>query len=118
MIERGGGLAVLGEAGIGKSALLADVSERADRLVLAATGAESEAELPYAELLTLLRPVIAHARTLPDVQRWALEGGLGAGPPAPADLLAVHAAALGVLIAASQQEPLLLLVDDAHWLDP
>lgn len=55
--------------------------------------------------------------TLPAIQRRALEGALAVGPPAPVERLVVHAAVLGLVSAAAEQQPLLLLVADAHWLD-
>ena len=53
---------------------------------------------------------------LPDSQRSALEGvrsGAGTG-----NLLAVCAGTLALLTDAAQGEPVLLLVDDAQWIDP
>src|SRR6201991_945728 len=91
---RGGALALVGEPGIGKTALLEYARGRAER-VLSATGAEAEADLPFAGLLTLLRPVLHHVDRLPSVQGRALEGALAVGPPASGDRLMVHVAALG-----------------------
>ena len=115
----GGALALVGEPGIGKSALLRAARERAGGAfrVLSATGAEAEADLPFAALLSLLRSVLDHVDRLPPVQGRALEGALALGPPARADRLVVHAAALGLLSAAAQDGPLLAVVDDAHWID-
>ena len=95
---------LVGEPGIGKSALLSAASVRANRTfrVLTTTGAESEADLPFAALLTLLRPVLGALSELPAVQRRALEGALALGPPAPSDRLAVHAGTLGLLTAAGR----------------
>lgn len=115
----GGALALVGEPGIGKSALLsAAVAQANGRVrVLTATGAEAERDLPYAALLSLLRPTLDRIGTLPAVQARALEGALAVGPPAPGDRLVVHAAALGLLSAAAAERPVLAIVDDAHWLD-
>jgi DNA-binding CsgD family transcriptional regulator len=117
---RGGALALVGEPGIGKTALLEHARERADGAfrVLVATGAEAEADLPFAALLTLLRPVLDGLAALPAVQRRALEGALAVGPPTPADSLAVHAGALALLTRAAHERPVLVVIDDAHWLDP
>ena len=61
-------LLVLGEAGMGKTVLLADAAERA-RLagmrVLSVTGRESESRLAFAGLHQLLRPVPPAASGLP-----------------------------------------------------
>jgi predicted ATPase len=73
--DRGGTLVIRGQAGIGKSALLAAANRRAAErgmLVLTATGVQSEARLPFSGLHQLLRPVIAGAKGLPAPQRVAL----------------------------------------------
>jgi predicted ATPase len=73
-----GALVVRGEAGIGKTALLADALDRAaDMHVLSARGVESESELPFAALHQLLRPVLGHLEKLPAPQATALRGALG-----------------------------------------
>ena len=86
--DGGGSLLVLGDPGIGKSALVQAAIRRArDRgmRVLACAGAESEAHLSFAGLHQLLRPVLAQAAGLPAGQREALLTALGmAGGPAPA----------------------------------
>src|ERR1700754_1916038 len=81
---RGGALALIGEPGIGKTALLDYARGRAER-VLSATGAEAGADLPFAGLLSLLRPVLDRLGRLPPVQARALEGALALGPPTRAD---------------------------------
>jgi AAA ATPase domain len=76
--SRSGVLVVRGEAGVGKSALLGHAAERADGMaVLRASGVESEAELPFAALHQLLRPVLGLAGRLPAPQAAALAGALG-----------------------------------------
>ena len=62
--ERGSALLVRGEAGIGKSTLLAAASRRAEAAgmrVLRASGVQSEARLPFAGLHQLVMPVLGHA---------------------------------------------------------
>jgi predicted ATPase len=55
---RGAAVVVVGEPGIGKTALLDDLRQRAqDALVLSARGVEAEAALPYAGLSELFAPV-------------------------------------------------------------
>jgi hypothetical protein len=73
-------LLVIGEAGMGKTVLLANAAERA-RLagmrVLPVTGRESESRLAFAGLHQLLRPVLSGAAGLPARQAQALAGALG-----------------------------------------
>ena len=73
-------LLVTGEAGMGKSVLLADAAERARSAgirVLSVTGRESESRLAFAGLHQLLRPVLSSAARLPSRQALALLGALG-----------------------------------------
>ena len=115
---RSGALVLLGEPGIGKSALLEETVRRARGLrVVRTTGVESESELPYAGLLTLTRPIAGLAPSLPEPQARALTAALALGPAKPANPLAVCAATLGLLAAAAEDEPVLVVVDDAQWLD-
>src|SRR4051812_3547656 len=118
--KRRGALVVRGDAGIGKSALLAAARERALRrgiTVVSTTGALSEAQLAFAGLHQLLRPLLGRLDLLPDPQRRALETAFGiVEAPAP-DLFLIGLAALGLLADRAAETPLLFAVEDAHWLD-
>jgi len=73
--DGGGSLLVLGDPGIGKSALVEAASRRAADggiRVLACAGVPSEAQFSFAGLHQLLRPVLADADSLPRGQRDAL----------------------------------------------
>ncbi|HLZ95828.1 MAG TPA: AAA family ATPase [Candidatus Dormibacteraeota bacterium] len=112
-------LVLRGEPGIGKSALLDHAVGLADGFrVLQARGVESESELAFSGLQELVLPVVDLLRVLPGRQRAVLEGALALGPPVAGDPLAVCAATLSLVAAAAEDIPLLLVVDDAHWLDP
>ncbi|MFI6159064.1 AAA family ATPase [Micromonospora haikouensis] len=114
---RGGALVVRGEAGIGKSTLLARASAAASGVrVVQASGVQFERELPFGALHQLCVPVLDHLADLPSRHADALRVafGLAAGTP---DLFHIGVAALGLLAAAARVRPLLCVVDDAHWLD-
>ena len=116
--SRSGALVLRGEAGIGKSALLLDTRERAaDMHVLTARGVESEAELPFAGLHQLLRPVLNRIDDLPPPQARALQGALGLAERAGEDRFLISAACLTLLADLAERRPLVCLVDDAQWLD-
>ncbi|GAA4908185.1 DNA-binding CsgD family transcriptional regulator/energy-coupling factor transporter ATP-binding protein EcfA2 [Nonomuraea thailandensis] len=146
-IAGGGRLLVIaGAAGAGKSTLL-DVAARAAGAaayrVLRVSGRESERDLAFAGLHQLLRPVLSEAAALPDRQRRALlhalgsepdavpgatpETGYGAGPEAALggrtasgggpDLLLAGVAVLSLLSRLAGRSPVMVLVDDAQWLD-
>jgi DNA-binding CsgD family transcriptional regulator len=85
--------------------------------VLTATGAESESELPYAALAELLHPLLWLLPEIPDAQAAALAGALAVGPQPVAEPFTVYAGAHSLLATAAERQPVLMLVDDAHWLD-
>jgi DNA-binding CsgD family transcriptional regulator len=115
---RSGALVVVGEPGIGKTALLEHaVARAADMRVLATHGTKAEAELPFAGLLSVLRPVVDRIDALPAPQAAKLRGALALGPPATGDRFAVYAATLALLAEAADDKPVLIAVDDAHLLD-
>src|SRR5262245_7282543 len=113
-----GALVVRGEPGIGKSALLEYAACRADGMVVLTTaGVEAEADLAFAGLYGLLRPILDHLDGLPTIQANTLAGALGLGPSIGSERFLVSAAVLGLLAEAADHQPLLCLVDDAQWLD-
>jgi DNA-binding CsgD family transcriptional regulator len=118
--EGGGALVISGEAGIGKTAVLGHVRHQAHTVgftVLATSGAESEAELGFAGLHQLLFPIIRALDLLPDAQRMALEAAFGLATGVDPDPFRVAMAAFRLISDAADVNPVVLLVDDAHWLD-
>lgn len=118
--EDRGGVLIRGEAGIGKSALVAETAAAASVAglrVLRTTGAEAEQNLAYAGLHQLVHPVRAGVADLPAPQRDALRTALGlAEGDAPSAYL-VGLATLTLLAEEAAAKPLLLVAEDAHWLD-
>ena len=117
-----GALALIGSAGTGKTTLLREAETLAangdtDVRVLRMQGIESEAELAFGGLLELVRPVSDLIPRLPRPQAQALEGALALAPAAGTDRFSVSAATLGILGLAAADGPLLVAVDDLHWLD-
>src|SRR5262249_40950507 len=113
-----GSLVVRGEPGIGKSALLDRAVEQADGMVVLSTsGVEAEADLAFAGLFGLVRPILHHLDDLPPVHAAAPAGAAGLAPSQSAERSLGSAAVLGLLAEAADRRPLLCLVDDAHWLD-
>jgi DNA-binding CsgD family transcriptional regulator len=113
-----GVVALVGEPGIGKTALLEYAAGGADGMrVLRARGIESEAEVPFAGLAELLRPALTAFDRIPAPQATALAGALALGPATAQDRFAIGAATLSLLSAYADEAPLALLVDDAHLLD-
>src|SRR6202046_5491776 len=83
---------------------------------LLTVGVESEAELAFAGMHQLLRPVIAHAELLPPPQRSALDAALGVRGDLEPDPFLVALAAHQLVCGAAETRPVALIVDDAHWL--
>lgn len=110
---------LLGEAGIGKTALLDYMRRSAVGFrQLGAVGIESEMELAFAGLHQVCTPILAFRDQLPRPQRDALEGAFGLSDAAPTpDRFLVGLAVVGLLAAASREGPVLCIVDDVQWLD-
>src|SRR5690348_1068561 len=118
--DGGGSLLVLGDPGIGKSALAEMAARRAaDRgmRVLTCAGVPGEAHLSFAGLHQLLRPVLAEAGGLPRGQRDALRTALGVGEGVAPALPLVGLATLELLAAGAGRAPVLVVAEDLHWLD-
>src|SRR5579859_4267916 len=107
-------LALVGEPGIGKTALLDYAADHAAGMqLLRARGIESEAQIPFGSLLELIRPALAMLGKIPRPQAAAL----ALRPGAAQERFAVGAAMLSLLAAYAEQAPVAVLVDDAQWLD-
>ncbi len=111
-------LLLRGEAGIGKTALVEYLVDSAPDLnVVRAVGVESEMELAFAGLHQLCTPMLDRLPGLPAPQREALGIAFGLSAGAAPDRFLVGLAVLSLFSAAAEEEPLLCVVDDAHWLD-
>jgi DNA-binding CsgD family transcriptional regulator len=114
---RSHGLVLRGEAGIGKTALLDYLAERASGCrVLRACGIESEMDLAFAGLHQL-GPVLDPRGGIPGPQSDALNIAFGLQVGAPPDRFLVGLAMLNLLARAAEDRPLVCLIDDAQWFD-
>src|ERR1700722_4891222 len=111
-------LTLVGEPGVGKSILLEQAVERATGMrTLRARGVQSEGHIPFAGLADLLRPALFLLDQLPGPQAEALEGALALMPSRTQDRFAIGSATLSLLVAYAELGPVLVVVDDAHWID-
>lgn len=118
---KSGAIVLRGEPGIGKTALLNMVTERAagrQMKVASVSGAEAEAPLGYAALHGLLRLFPGSVDRLPSAQRDALRFTLGLVSGPPPDRFLVGLGLLTLLAGAATDAPLVTVIDDAQWLDP
>jgi DNA-binding CsgD family transcriptional regulator/tetratricopeptide (TPR) repeat protein len=111
-------LVLRGEAGVGKTALLEQLSAMASGFQIGrAAGVESEMEVPFAGLHALCAPMLGGLRRLPGPQRDALSTALGLDAGPPPDRFMVGLAVLSLLADVAEEQPLMCIVDDAQWLD-
>jgi AAA ATPase domain len=116
----GDALVLLGDPGVGKTALLKaaeTMATAAGGRVLTAAGVESEADVTFSGLHEALLPMYDEISELTDPYREALTVALGFGDGAPPDRLRVANATLALLSRAASSAPLLLTIDDLPWLD-
>jgi len=111
-------LALRGEAGIGKRALLQYLIESSSNLtVLRAVGVESDMELAYAGLHQLCGPVLDRLEGLPAPQRQALEIVFRLGSGTAPDRFLVGLGVVSLLSEVAEERPVLCVIDDGQWLD-
>src|SRR3954468_948086 len=111
-------LVLRGEAGIGKTALLEFLAERATGFRVArAVGVQSEMELPFAGLHHLCAPMLDGTGTLPAPQREALQVAFGLEDGSSPDRFLVALAVLSLLAETVETSPVVCIVEDAQWLD-
>ena len=114
-----GSLLVLGEPGVGKTALLRRTHTRAaEWTVLSCSAVGLERDVPFAGLQQLMHPIRRRfERLLSEEQAATLRAALELGPASFGGRLGVAAACLELVAALASDEPLLISVDDMHWLD-
>jgi ATP/maltotriose-dependent transcriptional regulator MalT len=128
------GVEVVGEPGIGKTRLLAELAERAEdrgHLVLSGSASELERDLPFWVFVDALEEYIQglaprHLEALDDDVRTELAfvfPSLARFAPArePAfqhERYRSHRAVCDLLERLTASQPLVLLLDDVHWADP
>src|SRR3954462_2109680 len=113
-----GVLVLRGEAGVGKTALLEYLLDRASGCrIMRAAGVQSEMELAFAGLHQLCAPMLSGLDGLPGPQQDALRVAFGLQDGATPDHFFVALAALSLLAEAAEAHPLVCLIDDVQWLD-
>ncbi len=115
--RRGGAITIVGPPGVGKTALMRSAGSAGVRAI-DVTAAESEVALPWTGLASVLEPLLAHDAPVTSIARGELREALALEQPTVAESARVLHAAVALLAATAEHEPLLLRVDDVQWLDP
>ena len=111
-------LVLLGEPGIGKTALLEELAERASGCrVVSVSGVQSEMELAFAALHQLCAPLLGRLDAVPAPQALALRTTFGMSTGPVPDRFLVGLGVLTLLAEAAADRPVLCIVDDEQWLD-
>ena len=111
-------LVLRGESGVGKTALLDYLLDRASDVHVAhIAGTELEMELAYAGLHQLCGPMLHHLEKLPIPQREALGVAFGLQEGKTPDQFLLAMAVLSLLAESSAKHALLCVIDDVQWLD-
>ncbi|WP_164842383.1 ATP-binding protein [Actinoplanes solisilvae] len=111
---------VRGEAGIGKSTLVGHLEKAAAAAgfaTLVTAGVQSEASIGMAGLHQLLHGAVGRIDRLPLQQADALRSAFGLGPDVAPDRHLLSVAVLGLLEELAAERPLLLVLEDVHWMD-
>ena len=110
---------IRGAAGLGKTSLLEWAIDHADGLqVLWTAGVDADSERPFAALEELCRPLLGLVDRLQPAQGQALARALELRETtALGDRFGVYSAVFDLLAEAAQTSPILVAVDDAHWVD-
>lgn len=118
----GGGLTLVGEPGIGKTAILdaaADLLAAQSQFhVIRLRGVEAELELAWSCLGALLDGMLRNLDRLAPARRAALRAALALGGTVDAvEPFAVALATRDLLVDGAEAGPIVVLVDDLHWVD-
>lgn len=114
-------MTIVGEAGIGKTAVLDEVARVASdgARVIRLTGVEAELELAWSGLSGLVHGLLGGLGRLAPARAAALRTALALdGGDDAVDPFAVALATRDLLAEAADAEPIVVIVDDLHWVDP
>jgi DNA-binding CsgD family transcriptional regulator len=113
-------VAVSGEAGVGKTALLDQISANAVAdgwQVVPVLGSEAEQPFALGGLNQMVFGLQDFLAAVDERDRAVLAPVLGGDPDSALSVLPLVVALLNLLAAAARSQPVLLMVDDVHWLD-
>jgi DNA-binding CsgD family transcriptional regulator len=112
---------IVGDAGIGKTTLLAAAAAEAAGdgwETVGFQGARVETRISYGGLLGIVGPLQGHISDIPEEQGRALTAVLHGGGPVAGGRFLLGAATISLLSQSSTSAPLVVAVDDTQWVDP
>jgi DNA-binding CsgD family transcriptional regulator/tetratricopeptide (TPR) repeat protein len=118
--REGEALLLNGEPGVGKTAILdyaADSAVAAKARVVRAAGVEFEAEMSFTGLNLTLLSLLGQLGGLNTTHREALNVALGLGEGKMPGLMLISNATLTLFRQAAADRPLVVMLDDLHWVD-
>jgi DNA-binding CsgD family transcriptional regulator len=122
-VGEGGALTVVGEAGIGKTAVVEEAAaiiavDQPDCRILRLAGVEAEVELAWSGLAELLDGVLAGIDRLAPARASAVRAALAMeGVDQPVEPFAIALATRDLLVDAAEEAPIVVVVDDLQWVD-
>ena len=88
------------------------------RAVFRTRGVQSDASIPFASLQQLLHPLLGRIPICRGLERRALEAAFGMGERSAPEIFLIGLATLELMSEASDDSPVVLAADDAHWPRP
>jgi DNA-binding CsgD family transcriptional regulator/tetratricopeptide (TPR) repeat protein len=122
-VGQGGALTVVGEAGIGKTAVLQEgaelvLADQPEARLLRLRGVEAEVELAWSGLAELLDGMLDGVDRLAPARASAVRAALALeGTEQPVEPFAIALATRDLLVEAAEDAPIVVLVDDLQWVD-
>ena len=120
---QGGALTVVGEAGIGKTAVVDEaadlvLADQPDSRIMRLRGVEAEVELAWSGLAELLDGVLDGIARLAPARASAVRAALAMeGTEQPVEPFAIALATRDLLVDAAEDAPIVVIVDDLQWVD-
>ena len=122
-VGEGGALTIVGDAGIGKTAVVDEAAaiisvDQPDCRIVRMEGVEAEVELAWSGLAELLDGVLDGLDRLAPARASAVRAALAIeGADQPVEPFAIALATRDLLVDAAEDAPIVIIVDDLQWVD-
>jgi DNA-binding CsgD family transcriptional regulator len=123
-VGEGGALTIVGEPGIGKTAVLDEaatliLADQPHCRIIRLAGVEAELEMAWSGLAGLLEGLLDGIDRLPPARASALRAALAmeGGVDEPVEPFAIALATRDLLVDAAEEAPVVVFVDDLPWVD-